>query len=85
MKGYPVPAGYMGLVNGSWMLFATESDYYDYMKQRNPKAWPVVRSAGQVGAGSSFIIARSFEFVNPVKLLNEIGKILSALSAYETY
>lgn len=32
MKGYPVPAGYMGLVDGQWILFATESDYYDYLK-----------------------------------------------------
>lgn len=32
MKGYPVPSGYMGLVNGKWMLFASESDYYDYMR-----------------------------------------------------
>ena len=33
MKGYPVQAGYMGYVPflDRWMLFATESDYYDYM------------------------------------------------------
>lgn len=31
MKGFPVPAGYMGLVDGKWILFATESDYYDYL------------------------------------------------------
>lgn len=31
MKGYPVPTGYMGLVDGKWILFATESDYYDYL------------------------------------------------------
>lgn len=29
--GYHVPAGYMGWVVDRWMLFATESDYYDYM------------------------------------------------------
>lgn len=33
MKGYPVPSGYMGLVNGSYMLFATESDYYEYLTE----------------------------------------------------
>lgn len=31
LKGYPVHAGYMGLVDGKWILFATESDYYEYM------------------------------------------------------
>ena len=23
--------GYLGLVDGKWILFATESDYYEYM------------------------------------------------------
>lgn len=31
MKGYPVPDGFMGLVDGRWMLFATESDYREYI------------------------------------------------------
>lgn len=33
MKGYPVPSGYMGLVDGRWMLFASESDYYEYLTE----------------------------------------------------
>ena len=32
MKGYSVNCGYMGLINGEWMLFATENDYYDYYR-----------------------------------------------------
>lgn len=31
MKGYVTSSGYMGLVDGQWILFATESDYYEYM------------------------------------------------------
>lgn len=31
MKGYAVESGYMGYVNGEYMLFASESDYEDYM------------------------------------------------------
>ena len=33
MKGYPVQAGYMGYVPflDRWMLFATESDYQEYL------------------------------------------------------
>jgi len=31
MKGYYTKQGYMGLVNGRYMLFASESDYYDYI------------------------------------------------------
>lgn len=31
MKGYPTDNGYMGLVNGIYMLFATEDDYRDYL------------------------------------------------------
>lgn len=31
IKGYSVPEGYMGLVNGKYQLFASENDYYEYM------------------------------------------------------
>ncbi len=31
MTGYFTPVGYMGLVDGEYMLFATELDYYEYM------------------------------------------------------
>lgn len=31
MKGYYVPEGYMGYVNGSYMLFASETDYEEYV------------------------------------------------------
>ena len=33
IKGYYVNAGYMGYVAGRYMLFATESDYIEYMKE----------------------------------------------------
>lgn len=32
MKGYTVESGYMGFVNGIYMLFASEMDYIDYMQ-----------------------------------------------------
>lgn len=32
MKGYNVENGYMGLVNGRYMLFSCEGDYLDYMQ-----------------------------------------------------
>lgn len=31
MKGYCTPEGYMGLVGRLWILFATESDYVEYL------------------------------------------------------
>ena len=31
MKGYTVETGYMGYVEGEYMLFADESDYVEYM------------------------------------------------------
>ena len=31
MKGYLVSSGYMGYVDGTYILFATESDYIDYV------------------------------------------------------
>ncbi len=31
MKGYVTSAGYMGLVDGEYMLFATETEYYEYL------------------------------------------------------
>jgi len=31
MQGYYTSVGYMGLVNGEYMLFATDTDYYEYM------------------------------------------------------
>ncbi len=33
MCGYSVPSGYKGLVNGRWMLFSTEAEYYEYMEE----------------------------------------------------
>lgn len=32
MKGYVVSDGYMGYVNGKYMLFADEEDYCDYIE-----------------------------------------------------
>jgi hypothetical protein len=33
MKGYTVESGYMGYVDGSYMLFASETDYRDFMSE----------------------------------------------------
>lgn len=35
MKGYYTNRGFMGLVNGRYMLFASESDYYDYILEED--------------------------------------------------
>ena len=32
MKGYNVPDGYMGYVDGEYQFFASEDDYKEYMK-----------------------------------------------------
>ena len=32
MKGYFVNNGYMGMVEGKYMLFASEDDYRDYLE-----------------------------------------------------
>lgn len=34
MKGFNTGDGYMGLVNGKYILFASESDYYEYMNDQ---------------------------------------------------
>ena len=34
MKGYSVSEGFMGYVDGEYMLFASEDDYRDYMEQQ---------------------------------------------------
>ena len=35
MKGYYVPNGYMGWINGRYILFATEGDYVEaYMESK---------------------------------------------------
>jgi hypothetical protein len=33
MKGYNTGDGYMGFVEGRYILFASESDYYDFMNE----------------------------------------------------
>lgn len=33
MKGYYVADGYMGYVDGRYMLFASDSDYYEYISR----------------------------------------------------
>ena len=35
MKGYPVSNGYMGYVNGVYILFASETDYEEYFKEHS--------------------------------------------------
>lgn len=32
IKGYYVPNGYMGYVNGDYQLFASETDYKEYIE-----------------------------------------------------
>ena len=32
MRGYFTASGFFGLVDGEYMLFASEADYYDYME-----------------------------------------------------
>jgi hypothetical protein len=34
MKGYIISYGYMGLVGKTWMLFATETEYQEYIKEK---------------------------------------------------
>lgn len=34
MKGYYIPSGYMGYVDGRYILFVNESEYYEYMRDR---------------------------------------------------
>ena len=33
IKGYYTFSGYMGYVNGDYMLFASELDYFDYIAE----------------------------------------------------
>ena len=33
MKGYTTESGYMGYVNGSYVLFASEADYREWMEE----------------------------------------------------
>lgn len=33
MKGYYTTNGYYGLIGGIYVLFADESDYYEYMEE----------------------------------------------------
>lgn len=33
MKGYYTQTGYMGYIQGKYMLFASESEYYEYVKE----------------------------------------------------
>lgn len=37
MFGYSISCGYKGMVYGKWMLFATESEYYEYMRELDDK------------------------------------------------
>lgn len=33
MKGYTTESGYMGYANGSYVLFASEADYREWMEE----------------------------------------------------
>jgi hypothetical protein len=34
MKGYVISSGFMGFVDGAYMLFASEEDYYEYVQNQ---------------------------------------------------
>ena len=38
MKGYSISDGFMGYVDGGYMLFASESEYYDYIRDEDEEA-----------------------------------------------
>ena len=38
MRGYFTGAGYYGLVDGKYILFADETEYYEYMEENEPEA-----------------------------------------------
>lgn len=35
MKGYPTYEGYMGYIDGHYMLFATENEYAEYYSEHS--------------------------------------------------
>ncbi len=37
MKGYVVESGYMGYVDGGYMLFADEADYREYIRENGKR------------------------------------------------
>lgn len=37
MKGYLTAMGYMGLVDGRYLLFCSESDYAEYLRESEEK------------------------------------------------
>lgn len=49
MKGFNTGDGYMGMVDGEYILFASEADYYDYVNDQ--RVWDY-RVSGDVGGGN---------------------------------
>ena len=37
MKGFNTGDGYMGMVDGEYILFASEADYYDYVNDQKSR------------------------------------------------
>lgn len=35
LKGYPTTSGYMGYVNGKYILFETDEEYYKYCEEND--------------------------------------------------
>ena len=55
MKGYIISNGYMGYVDGEYMLFATEEEYYEYISESMSDAAPAARrdrASAEAGATS---------------------------------
>lgn len=38
MKGYVTASGYMGYVDGRYILFSSENDYFEYMEEASEAA-----------------------------------------------
>lgn len=47
LKGYYVPSGYMGLVGDKYILFASESDYVEYVTERQRRDCEAVRNVSK--------------------------------------
>ena len=42
MKGFSISDGFMGYVDGGYMLFACESEYIEYIRDEDDEAWIIV-------------------------------------------
>ena len=81
MKGYFVNDGYMGMVEGRYMLFASEEDYREYLEDRN--FYIPIDRLPYVKAHSNDELVEEIENFNEESYADRLASFMDSMGNYD--